>query len=265
MKVSVCGAAGRMGRRIVALAGEHPKIDVVGAVEVQGHSLLGADAGDLAGLGSIGVALTDDLNSALSACDVLIDFTVPDLSVANVLAAAKVSKAIVVGTTGFSESQLTEILTVGSSTRCLVAPNMSMGVNLLYGLVEQVAATLDESYHVEIIEAHHAMKKDAPSGTANKLGQIIAETRGKDLGSVAVFGREGMVGTRTSDEMGMLAVRGGDIVGEHTVMFVTNGERIELVHRAHSRDAFARGAIRAALWLVPQPIGLYEMRDVLGL
>jgi len=158
-----------------------------------------------------------------------------------------------------------EIADCGSRTRCLVAPNMSMGVNLLFSLAGTVARALGDVYDVEIIEAHHNLKKDAPSGTANKLAEIISQELGRDLDAVGVFGRKGMVGERKPAEIGVFAVRGGDIVGEHTVMFVTGGERIELIHRAHSRDAFAKGAIEAALWLVSQPNGVYDMQDKLGL
>lgn len=265
MKVAVSGAAGRMGQRIIALAHEHPELEISGALEASGHPLLGQDAGLVAGIGSLGIPLTDDSGQVIQDCDVLIEFTVPEVSVAHVLEAAKASKAIVVGTTGFSEQQFTDMITVGSSTRCLIAPNMSMGVNLLFGLVEQVAASLGDAYHVEIVEAHHGLKKDSPSGTANKLAQLIAQTLGRDLEKVGVYGRKGMIGERTQEEIGVMTVRGGDIVGEHSVMFVTNGERIELVHRAHSRDAFAKGAVSAAVWLYSQPLGLYDMQDMLGL
>jgi 4-hydroxy-tetrahydrodipicolinate reductase len=175
------------------------------------------------------------------------------------------SKAVVVGTTGFSEEQKKDIAEYGSRTRCLVAPNMSMGVNLLFSLAGSVARALGDGYDVEIVEAHHKMKKDAPSGTAKKLAEIISEALDRDLQSVGVYGRQGIVGERKPSEIGVLAVRGGDIVGEHTVMFVTGGERIELIHRAHSRDAFAKGAVQAALWLVSQPNGVYDMQDMLGL
>jgi 4-hydroxy-tetrahydrodipicolinate reductase len=226
---------------------------------------LGKDAGENTGLGAIGVPITGNVQEVLKNCDVLIEFSAPGASLEHIKAAAEMGKAIVVGTTGFSTEQRKEIADKGPLTRCLVAPNMSMGVNLLFSLAGSVARALGAEYDVEIIEAHHKMKKDAPSGTANKLAEVISEALGRDLGSVGVYGRQGMVGERTPSEIGVMAVRGGDIVGDHTVMFITGGERIELVHRAHSRDAFAKGAIQAALWLVLQPNGLYEMRDVLGL
>jgi 4-hydroxy-tetrahydrodipicolinate reductase len=265
MKVAVSGAAGRMGKRIVALAHEHPDVELTGALEAPGHPALGRDAGELAGIGPLGVAVTDDRSLVLEGCDVLIDFSSPQASVENVKAAARAGKAVVIGTTGFSDAQKDELASAGAQTRCMVAPNMSMGVNLLFSLVDRVARALGDSYDVEIVEAHHRMKKDAPSGTAQRLAEVIAAGLGRDLERVKVHGREGLVGARKPDEIGVMAVRGGDIVGEHTVMFVTDGERIELIHRAHSRDALAKGAIQAALWLASRPNGIYDMQDVLGL
>lgn len=265
MKIAVSGAAGRMGKRIIALAHEHPEMEIVGALEAVGHPALGKDAGDTAGIGNIGIPIVSDVSKVLKHCDVLIDFSAPDASLANVEYAASAGKGIVVGTTGFSEDQKLRLDQVGSATRCVVAPNMSVGVNVLFKLVETVAHILGGEYDIEIIESHHRLKKDAPSGTAKKLAEIAASALGRDLKKDGVYGRNGIVGERTRDEIGVMALRGGDIVGEHTVMFVTNGERIELIHRAHSRDALAKGAIQAALWLVSQPNGLYDMQDVLGL
>jgi len=265
MKIAVSGAAGRMGRRIVALAHEHPEIEISGALEAAGSPSLGNDAGELAGVGTIGVTVSDDVAAVLAQCDVLVDFSMPEASLEHAKAAASAGKAIVVGTTGFSSAQKEEIIRVGRSTRFLMAPNMSMGVNVLFDLVDRVARTLGEGYDVEIVESHHRMKKDSPSGTAVKLAEVIAQALGRDMSSVGVYGRKGMVGERTPQEIGVMALRGGDIVGEHTVMFITNGERVELIHRAHSRDALAKGAVQAALWLVSQPAGVYDMQDMLGL
>ncbi|MEW6111962.1 MAG: 4-hydroxy-tetrahydrodipicolinate reductase [Thermodesulfobacteriota bacterium] len=265
MKVAVSGAAGRMGKRILALANEHPSMTIVGALEAPGFRGIGKDAGEVAGIGKLGVLISDKLKPVLAACDVLIEFSAPEPSLEHIKAAAGAGKAIVVGTTGFSEQQRKEIAQAGKKTRCLVAPNMSPGVNLLFNLAQRVASALGSEYDVEIIEAHHRMKKDAPSGTAVKLAEVISKALGRDYASVGVHGRKGLVGERTPQEIGVMAVRGGDIVGEHTVMFVTTGERLELVHRAHSRDALAKGAIQAALWLASQPNGLYDMQDVLGL
>ncbi len=265
MRIAVSGAAGRMGKRILALGHDHSDIEISGALEGPANPVLGSDAGENAGIGRLGVPITADVEGVLKECDVLIDFSAPAASVEHVKAAAAAGKAIVVGTTGFSEDQRRDLAQAGNRTRCLVAPNMSMGVNLLFNLAEKVAHALGHEYDVEIIEAHHRMKKDAPSGTADKLAQVIASALGRDLKDAGTYGRHGLVGERKPDEIGVMAVRGGDIVGEHTVMFVTNGERIELTHRAHSRDAFAKGAIQAALWLVHRPNGFYDMQDVLGL
>jgi len=265
MKIGVAGAAGRMGRRIVALAHENADAEVTAALEVSGHPDLGKDAGELAGVGTLGVMVSDDLEAVLADCDVLVSFCSPAASVEHVRAAAKAGKAVVVGTTGFSAEQRAEMNAAGKATRFLTAPNMSMGVNLLFSLVGRVARSLGDGYDVEIVETHHRMKKDAPSGTAVKLLEGIAAALGRDPDSAAIHGRKGLVGERTSTEIGVMALRGGDVVGEHTVMFVTNGERIELTHRAHSRDAFAKGAIQAALWLRDKPDGVYDMFDVLGL
>ncbi len=265
MKIAVCGAAGRMGKRIIALAHEHPELEISGAVESPTSPAQGSDAGELAGIGKLGVPITSDVSDVLKKCDVLVDFSSPAVSVANIKAAASSGKAIVVGTTGFSEEQKKQIGEYAQQTRCLVAPNMSVGVNLLFNIAAIVAGALGDSYDVEIIEAHHKLKKDAPSGTADKLAQIIAKALDRDLGEVGVYGRKGIVGERTPKEIGVMAVHGGDIVGDHTVMFITGGERIELTHRAHSRDALAKGAVQAALWLYSQPPGLYDMQDVLGL
>ena len=265
MKVAVSGAAGRMGKRILALAHAHPDIEISGALEFPGNPILGQDAGEQAGIGTIGVPISDDTKAVLADCDVMVDFTSPEASVEHVKAAAAQGKAIVVGTTGFSDSQNKELASAGSTTRCLVAPNMSMGVNLLFSLVDRVARVLGDEYDVEIVEAHHNMKKDAPSGTANKLAEIISTALNRDLVSVGVYGRHGMVGQRKPEEIGVMALRGGDIVGDHTVMFITTGERVELIHRAHSRDALAKGAVQAALWLHSRPNGMYDMQDLLGL
>ncbi|HTY25357.1 MAG TPA: 4-hydroxy-tetrahydrodipicolinate reductase [Desulfomonilaceae bacterium] len=265
MKIAVSGAAGRMGQRILTLSSGRSDIQISGALEAPNHPALGKDAGELAGIGHIGVPITSDREGTLRDCDLLIDFSAPTASVENVKKAAAQGKAIVVGTTGFSEEQRTSLMEAGSATRCLVAPNMSLGVNLLFRLVEIVARSLGPEYDVEIVESHHKMKKDAPSGTADKLAGVIAQALDRDLATAAVYGRHGLVGERQPQEIGVMAVRGGDIVGEHTVMFITEGERIELIHRAQSRDAFAKGAIQAALWLISKPTGLYDMQDVLGL
>jgi 4-hydroxy-tetrahydrodipicolinate reductase len=265
MDIAVCGAAGKMGKRILALAHENPNFRIVGAVESPDHPALGKNAGEIAGIGPLEVSIVPKCEDVVALAEVIIDFSSPKASVHNIEVCAASGKAIVVGTTGFTAEQKEKIASVGPKTRCLVAPNMSLGVNLLFRLAAQTARILGGEYDVEIVEAHHNMKKDAPSGTAQKLAEEIAAALQRDLGQTAVYGRKGLVGQRSREEIGIMAVRGGDIVGEHTVMFVTGGERIELIHRAHSRDAFARGALQAALWLVKQPNGLYDMQDVLGL
>jgi 4-hydroxy-tetrahydrodipicolinate reductase len=196
---------------------------------------------------------------------VLIEFTHPEPTLANLKGAAAEGKAVVIGTTGLNPQQVGELKGMAQKTRVVFAPNMSVGVNLMFKVVENIAKVLTEGYDVEIVEAHHRLKKDAPSGTALKLAQIIAQALGRDLEKVGVYGRKGITGERTKDEIGIMTVRAGDIVGEHTVTFCGIGERLEVIHRAHNRDNFARGAVRAAQWIVNQPPGLYDMQDVLGL
>ncbi len=265
ISVIVCGAGGRMGGRIISLLSQTDGARLVGAVERPDHPVVGKDIGETLGLGSLGVQVVDDLSKALDAGDVVIDFTHIDSALRHIEMVMNASKAIVVGTTGFDVSHMEKVKGWAKNGRCLIAPNMSVGVNLLFKLAYEVAKTLGDDYDVEILEAHHNQKKDAPSGTAMKLGEQVASALGRDLSKVGVYGRKGMVGVRTKEEIGMQVIRGGDIVGEHTVFFIGTGERIELTHRAMSRDNFARGAIRAAMWIVDQPNGLYDMQDVLGL
>ena len=266
IKVAVSGAAGRMGRRIIALSHEHPKLKVVAALDAPKNPSVGEDAGDIAGIGHIGVKVTDDYKAAIALCDVVIDFSSPEATIRNVGEAVNKGKAMIIGTTGLSDQQKIIVSEAASTTPCMLAPNMSLGVNLLFNLVERVASSLGDNYDVEIIESHHNQKKDAPSGTAAKLAEIVAGSLKRDLDEVGIYGRYGMVGARNPKEIGIMSVRAGDIVGEHTVMFCTNGERIELTHKAHSRDAFAKGAVQAAVWIMNEPAGrLYDMRDVLGL
>ncbi len=261
----VCGAGGRMGGRIITLLTKVEGIALKGAVERPGHPLIGKDIGEALGLGPLNVSVVDDLSKALDAGDVVIDFTHIDSALRHIEMTMAAGKAIVVGTTGFTEEDMAKARKWAANGCCLIAPNMSVGVNLLFKLAYDVAKILGEDFEIEILEAHHNQKKDAPSGTAMKLGRQVAAALGRDLDAVGVYGRKGMVGARTKEEIGMQVIRGGDIVGEHTVFFIGTGERIELTHRAMSRDNFARGAIRAALWLVNQPNGLYDMQDVLGL
>jgi len=265
IKVAVTGAAGRMGGRIITLVTEAEGLEVAGAVEMAGHARLGDDAGYVAGCGDLGIAITDSLEQALAEADVLIDFTWPEVTLANAEVCARLGKAIVVGTTGMNAEQRRVISRVAESIPVVFAPNMSVGVNVCFKLLKDMARTLGEGFDVEIVELHHNKKKDSPSGTAVRMGEIVAEALDRDYNQVANYHREGMCGERTRVEIGMQTVRGGDIIGEHTVYFIGMGERIELTHRAMSRDMFARGAVRAAGWLGGRQAGLYDMQDVLEL
>lgn len=265
IKVAVTGAAGRMGGRIITLITEAEGLEVAGAIEMAGHARLGDDAGYVAGCGDLGVAITDSLDQALASADVLIDFTWPEVTIGNAEVCARLGKAMVVGTTGLNPEQREVIKRVAESSPVVFAPNMSVGVNVCFKLLKDMAKTLGEGFDVEIVELHHNKKKDSPSGTAVRMGEIVADALDRNYDEVANYHREGMCGERNQEEIGMQTVRGGDIVGEHTVYFIGMGERIELTHRAMSRDMFARGAVRAAGWLAEKPVGLYDMQDVLGL
>ncbi|HEY3346671.1 MAG TPA: 4-hydroxy-tetrahydrodipicolinate reductase [Nitrospirota bacterium] len=261
----VTGAAGRMGRRIMELLIEHDGTDVSCATERPGHELIGMDIGDYLGLGNKGCTITDDFAKAISAGDVGIDFTFPEVSLANIRAAAATGKAMVVGSTGLKEEHLSEIRELAKKIPIVQSPNMSVGVNLLLKTLTEVARVLDDDYDVDIIETHHRHKKDSPSGTALKMAEVIAAARGRNLDDIAVYERHGMVGERKRGELGIQALRIGDVVGDHTVIFGNFGERIEITHKASSRDVFGRGAVRAAIWVASQKPGLYDMQDVLGI
>ena len=261
----VCGAAGRMGSTVVRLIQESDGLKLVGAVEWSKNPHIGKDAGEVAGVGKLGVPIVSQLAPLLRGPVVVITFTTPEATLEHLKIAARKDTPIVIGTTGFNPKQLAEIKRLSRRTRVLMSPNMSVGVNLLLSLLGRVALTLGEDYDVEIVEAHHRFKKDAPSGTALALGRAVAAALKRDLDKVGVCGRKGIVGERTRKEIGLLSVRAGDIAGDHTVIFGGLGERIEFIHRAHSRETFARGALRAAQWLVKRKKGLYSMRDVLGL
>lgn len=261
--IVVCGAMGRMGKRILSCAHEDPEIEIVGAVERSKHDDLGQDAGELAGIGSISVPLTDLLEGCVANCDAVVDFSAPESALKHVELACGAGKASVVGTTGLSPEDREKIEECAKEIPIVVASNMSVGMNLLFDLVGEVAGRLGDAYDIEIVEAHHRFKKDAPSGSARTLAGEICKATGRSLEKAGVFGREGLVGERKSGEIGVHAVRGGDIVGDHTVIYSTLGERVELTHRAHSRDTFARGALRAAKFVSGRTPGLYDMRDVL--
>ncbi len=267
IRAVVTGAAGRMGSRIINVLSTSEGIRLSAAVERKGHPMIKQDACGPAGLPSSGVLtlITDDLHAALKGSDVLIDFTHPESSLDHVQACAQEHKPIVIGTTGFSKEQIEQIKRHAQVIPCVFSPNMSIGVNLSFKVLAEIAKALGDDYDVEIVEAHHRMKKDAPSGTAMKMAQVIAQALQRDLDEVGVYARKGMIGERSKKEIGIQTLRGGDIVGEHTVMFAGKGERIEITHRAHSRDTFAAGAVRAAKWIVGKKPGMYDMQDVLGL
>jgi 4-hydroxy-tetrahydrodipicolinate reductase len=265
IKAIVAGAAGRMGGRIIHMLAAAEGIELAGAFESPGHPAVGKDVGEVVGLPAKGLKVAGSLAEVLPQGEVLIEFTHPEPSLAHLHEVAKAGKAMVLGTTGFSPAQLAEVHALGARTRLVFAPNMSVGVNLMFRVVADIARVLQDGYDVEIVEAHHRLKKDAPSGTALKLAQVIAQALDRDLEEVGVYARHGIIGQRTDQEIGVQTVRAGDIVGEHTVIFGGIGERLEIIHRAHSRDNFARGAVRAAQWVVNQPPSCYDMQDVLGL
>ncbi len=265
IRVAVTGAAGRMGRHIMESCGHTEGMQVTAAIVKPGSSLVGTIAGDLIGDFDITAPIVDDIGQVLDDFDVLIDFTAPEVSMANLEACAEAGKKMVIGTTGFSDAQKQAIQAAAEKTAICFAPNMSVGVNLCLKLLETAARVMGDEVDVEIIEAHHRYKKDAPSGTALRMGEVVAETLGRDLQQCAVYGREGITGERDPKTIGFATVRAGDIVGEHTVMFAGLGERVEITHKASSRMTFANGATRAAKWLMDKQSGLYDMQDVLDL
>jgi len=265
VKIAVAGAAGRMGGRIVQMIDQNPETELAGAFERPDHKNVDEDAGSVAGIGDLGVRIAGSIDDGAGEADVLIDFTQPESTLQNMRKASEKGIAMVIGTTGITESGIGEIKTLAEKIPCVMAPNMSVGVNVMFKIAGEMARILGHDYDMEILEVHHRLKKDAPSGTAMRLGQILADAVDRDLEKVGVYGRKGMIGERTDEEIGIQTWRAGDIAGEHTVMFGGIGERLELVHRAHNRDNFARGAVRAALWITGKPAGLYDMQDVLGL
>ncbi len=264
-EVVVAGAAGRMGSRVIACLQEEKDLRLVGALEAPGHPALGRDAGEVAGVARLGVVLTAEPAALLRRDRILVEFTTPGASLEHLRLVAENGARAVIGTTGFSAAEREEITRLARRAPILLSPNMSVGVTLALKLLAQMAAGLGEEYDVEITETHHRFKKDAPSGTAVRMAEVIAEALGRDLAQVAVYRRQGFPGERTRKEIGILSLRSGDVVGEHTVSFGTLGERLELTHRAHSRDTFARGALRAAKFIAAASPGLYSMQDVLGL
>lgn len=264
-KVIIAGAAGRMGYRLVSLIRDSTALTLAGALEGKGHAALGKDAGEIAGSGRAGLLVTDDLSVLMERGEVVIEFSAPEATLEHMRTVAQHQRAMVIGTTGFSAVQLDELRLLAQQIPCVFSPNMSVGINLICKVIGEMARTLGDDYDIEVIEAHHRLKKDAPSGTALKIAEVLAQSVNRDLNQVGVYARKGMIGERAKGEIGIQTIRAGDIVGDHTVLFGGMGERIEITHRAGSRDTFASGALRAARWVVRQPPGLYDMMDVLSL
>jgi 4-hydroxy-tetrahydrodipicolinate reductase len=264
-QVAILGAAGRMGRALIQAIAAEPQARFAAALDRAGCPESGQDAAVLAGLAPSGVLLGSDLAAALAQADVLVDFTRPEGTMAAVQACLSQRKALVIGTTGFSAEQKSAVAEAARSIPVCLSANYSVGVNVCLRLLRIAAQTLGPGYDVEIVEAHHRHKVDAPSGTALRMGQAVADALGRKLEDCAIYGREGHTGARDANTIGFATVRGGDVVGDHTVMFLGEGERVEIAHKASSRGNFARGALRAAIWLAGRPAGLYDMQDVLGL
>lgn len=264
LRLAVTGAGGRMGKTLIEMIHGADGLTLGAAFERADSTLLGADAGELVGVGSIGVAVEPDVAAAVERFDVLIDFSVPEATLALLPVLVQAGKKLVIGTTGFDAEGQAAIEAAAATTAILKAPNMSVGVNVVFKLIEIAAAVLGDDVDVEVIEAHHRDKIDAPSGTAVRMGEILADTLGRDLAVDAIYGRQGTTGPRERSTIGFATVRGGDIVGDHTVLYAGAGERIEITHRAQSRANFAQGALRAARFLEDRPSGLFDMQDVLG-
>ncbi|WP_300011833.1 4-hydroxy-tetrahydrodipicolinate reductase [uncultured Roseobacter sp.] len=265
MRIAITGVSGRMGRMLVETIEASDRAVVSAAIERAGHDWIGQDLGVAMGGSASGVVVTDDIDAALSGADVVIDFTAPTATIAFAQAAARAGVAHVIGTTGMTAQEIAQLNAPATQTVIVRAGNMSLGVNLLVQLTKRVAAALDDDYDIEVIEAHHNRKVDAPSGTALMLGEAAAEGRGVDLDDVSDRARDGITGARDRGRIGFTAIRGGDIIGEHDVMFAADGERIILRHVASDRSVFARGALKAALWTAGKRPGAYDMLDVLGL
>ncbi len=264
-RIAIVGAAGRMGRTLIEAVSQSKDTQLTAVIEKPGSAFIGMDAGTLIGQDPLGVLLTDQLAAVTDRFDVLIDFTVPEVTLKNLAVCAQAGKKMVIGTTGFNAEQNQQIAAIAQRTALVYAPNMSVGVNLCFKLAEIAAKILGETADIEIIEAHHRHKIDAPSGTALELGRRVAKVLDRDLATCAVYGREGRTGAREQKTIGFETIRAGDIVGDHTVMFACEGERVEITHKASSRMNFARGAVRAAHWLADKRLGSFNMMDVLGL
>ena len=264
-RIAVMGAAGRMGKTLVEAVQQTPGSGLTAAIDRPDSTLVGADAGELAALGRIGVPVSGDLAKVAEEFDVLIDFTHPSVTLKNLAFCRKAGKAMVIGTTGFSPEEKERLADAAKDIPIVFAANFSVGVNLCLKLLDTAARVLGDEVDIEIIEAHHRHKVDAPSGTALRMGEVVANVLGRDLQEVAVYGREGQTGARDRQTIGFATVRAGDVVGDHTVLFAAEGERVEITHKASSRMTFAKGAVRAAMWLDGRAAGLYDMQDVLDL
>jgi 4-hydroxy-tetrahydrodipicolinate reductase len=265
IRTIICGAAGRMGRELLSVFLNDEGIRIVHAIESPVSRYIGQDAGLFAGMDTVGVKISADLEGVIGECDAVVDFSNPKATLSHLESASRHGKPVVIGTTGFSKDETAAIQGYAANMPVVLSPNMSQGVNVLFHLVKRAAELLGEDFDIEINEVHHNLKKDAPSGTALQFGRIIAETRKKDLAEIAVYGRQGMIGQRKKGEIGIMAMRVADVVGEHTVVFGGPGERIEFTHKASSRKTFASGALRAVKYIQGKTNGLYTMRDVLGL
>ena len=264
-RIAITGAAGRMGRSLIEACQQADGLQVTVALEHPDSTLLGSDAGELAGIGRLGVSVGADITAVIDDFDVLIDFTRPEPTLANLAACRTAGRRMVIGTTGFDAAQKAVIAAAAGDIAVVFAPNMSVGVNLCLKLLDMAARVLGDEVDIEVIEAHHRHKVDAPSGTALRMGEVVADALGRNLSDCAVYGREGHTGERDRKTIGFETIRAGDIVGDHTVLFAGDGERVEITHKASSRMTFANGAVRAAGWLAGQENGLFDMQDVLGL
>ena len=263
IKVVVCGGCGKIGSKVAQLIYQDNKLKLTGIVESSSHPDVGKGWGVTVGQGKTEIMIIDDLEAIIQDADQIVEFTNSEVSLQHLEIVAKYKKTMIIGTTGFSGEEIAKMKSLSQNIPFLFSPNMSLGVNLLFKLAAETAVSLGESYDIEIIESHHRFKKDAPSGTAKKLAQEIAKAKGLNLDEVAIYGREGIIGERKKGEIGIHSIRSGDITGEHTVMFTALGERLELTHKAHSRDTFAYGTIQAIKFMEGKPTGFYEMKDVL--
>ncbi|MCP4992272.1 MAG: 4-hydroxy-tetrahydrodipicolinate reductase [Gammaproteobacteria bacterium] len=265
IRVAVVGAAGRMGKALIEAVNSTDGMTLGAATEYPESSLIGADAGELAGVGKLGVQLNGSLEAVVDDFDVVIDFTRPGPTLAHLAVCLAADKRMVIGTTGFSDDEKAKLQAAAEKIAIVFAPNMSVGVNLCFKLLDIAARVMGDEVDIEVVEAHHRHKVDAPSGTALRMGEVVADALGRDLDECAVYGREGVTGERDRKTIGFETIRAGDIVGDHTVMFADVGERVEITHKASSRMTFANGALRASGWIMQQPNGLFDMQDVLGL